>query len=296
VSLIFFKICGKNLLVADPRDIPGLVAEMRHHRFTAFIGVNTLFNALLSNTDFAELDFSSLWLCLGGGMAIQRNVAERWQAVTGRPLIAAYGLTETSPDLTVNPLDLKSFSGSIGLPLPSTHIVIRGEDGVDVPPGAVGELCARGPQVMKGYWGRPDETAKVMTANGFLRTGDLTTMDDGGWIRIVDRKKDMITTSGFNIYPNEVEDVVAMHPGVLEVGAVGVPDPILGEVLKIVVVRRDAALTPEELIIHCRQFLTGYKVPRLVALTESLLKSAIGKVLRKELRQPLVTVNNCVPA
>jgi long-chain acyl-CoA synthetase len=285
VSLVFFKIGGNNVLVADPRNISGLIGEMRRHRISVLIGVNTLFNAMLNNPGFAKLDFSALWLCLGGGMATQRAVAERWHEVTGRPLIEAYGLTETSPALTANPLDLPTYSGSIGLPLPSTDVVIRDDNGNDVPPGEVGELCARGPQVMKGYWRRPDETAKVMTPDGYIRTGDMATMDPSGWLRIVDRKKDMIIVSGFNIYPNEVEDVVAMHEGVLEVGAVGIADPVCGEVVKIVVVRKDITVTAEELITHCRRFLTGYKVPQLVQFAESLPKSPIGKILRKELRQ-----------
>jgi long-chain acyl-CoA synthetase len=283
--LIFFKIGGKNVLIADPRNIPALVAEMRAHRLTAMTGVNTLFNALLNNADFAKLDFEPLRVCLGGGMAVQRAVAERWKLVTGRPLIEAYGLTEASPAVCVNPLNLAEYRGSIGLPLPSTDIAIRDESGTDVAPGGVGELCVHGPQVMAGYWHKPEETARVMTADGYLRTGDLAEMDAAGFLRIVDRKKDMIISSGFNIYPNEIEDVVAMHPGVLEVGAVGVPDPVSGETVKIVVVKRDHTLTAEDLISHCKRFLTGYKVPRHVVFAESLPKSAIGKVLRKELRQ-----------
>ncbi len=285
VSLVFFKIGGNSVLVADPRDIPGLVAEMRRHRITVLMGVNTLFNALLNNAQFAKLDFSAMWLSIGGGMAVQRAVAERWHKVTGRPLIEAYGLTEASPALTANPLDLPTYSGSIGLPLPSTEIVVRDDLGRDLPPGEVGELCARGPQIMKGYWHRPDETAKVMTPDGYLRTGDMASMDRSGWLRIVDRKKDMIIVSGFNIYPNEVEEVVAMHEGVLEVGAVGVADAACGEAVKIVVVRKDLSVTEEQLITHCRRFLTGYKVPRHVQFAESLPKSPIGKILRKELRQ-----------
>lgn len=283
--LMFLKIGGKNVLVADPRNIPGLVAEMASHRVTAFTGVNTLFNALLNDPGFAKLDFSAMRICLGGGMAVHRAVAERWKLITGHPLIEAYGLSETSPAVTANPLDLPEYRGSIGVPLPSTDIALRDESDADVKLGEVGELCVRGPQVMKGYWRRPDETARVMTPDGYLRTGDLAIMDPEGYLRIVDRKKDMIIASGFNIYPNEVEDVVAMHPGVLEVGAVGVPDPIVGETVKVVVVRKDPTLTAEDLISHCRRFLTGYKVPRHVEFAESLPKSAIGKILRKELRQ-----------
>ena len=283
--LVFFKIGGRNVLVADPRDIPGLVREMGRYRVTAFTGVNTLFNALLNNAAFARLDFSQLRVCLGGGMAVHRAVAERWKMVTGRPLIEAYGLSETSPAVTVNPLDIQEYRGSIGLPLPSTEIALRDEGGQDVAPGEVGELCVRGPQVMLGYWHRPEETAHVMTADGFLRTGDVANMDAAGFLRIVDRKKDMIIASGFNIYPSEIEDVVAMHPGVLEVGAVGVPDAVAGEAVKIVVVRKDPTLTREDLIAHCRRLLTGYKVPRHVEFADALPKSAIGKILRKELRQ-----------
>jgi long-chain acyl-CoA synthetase len=283
--LVFLKIGGKNVLVADPRNIPALVREMARHRMTAFTGVNTLFNALLNDPHFARLDFSQLRVCLGGGMAVQSAVAERWKQVTGHPVVEAYGLSETSPAVTVNPLDLKEFHGSIGLPLPSTDIALRNDSGADVALGEVGELCVRGPQVMRGYWHKPEETARVMTEDGFLRTGDLARMDAAGFLRIVDRKKDMIISSGFNVYPNEVEDVVAMHPGVMEVGAVGVPDPVAGEIVKIVVVRKDPALTSEELIAHCRRYLTGYKVPRRVEFAEALPKSAIGKILRKALRQ-----------
>jgi long-chain acyl-CoA synthetase len=223
-------------------------------------------------------------VCLGGGMAVHRAVAERWKTLTGHTLIEAYGLSETSPAVSGNPLDIQTFNGSIGLPLPSTNVAIRDDDGVDVAPGEVGELCVDGPQVMKGYWHKPEETAHVMTQDGFLRTGDLATIDPAGFLRVVDRRKDMIISSGFNIYPNEVEDVVAMHTGVLEVGAVGLPDPVCGETVKIVVVRKDPALTAEDLIAHCRRFLTGYKVPRHVEFADSLPKSAIGKILRKELR------------
>ena len=283
-SLVFFKTGAQNVLVADPRNIRGLVAEMRQHPFTAFTGVNTLFNALLNNLDFAKLDFSHMNVCLGGGMAVHRAVAERWKTVTGHTLIEAYGLSETSPAVSGNPLDIQAFNGSIGLPLPSTDVSIRDDSGSPVPQGEVGELCVHGPQVMQGYWHKPEETALVMTNDGFLRTGDLATIDPAGFLRVVDRRKDMIISSGFNIYPNEVEDVVAMHAGVLEVGAVGLPDPVCGETVKIIVVRKDPALTAEDLIAHCRRFLTGYKVPRHVEFAESLPKSAIGKILRKELR------------
>jgi len=285
-SLVFFKIGAQNVLVADPRDIPGLVQEFARHTITAFFGVNTLFNALLNTEGFAKLDFSQLRICLGGGMALQRAVAERWMKVTGHPLIEAYGLSETSPAVAACPLDVKAFQASIGLPVPSTEIAIRGDDDSDLPPGEIGELCVRGPQVMKGYWQHPDETAKVMTKDGFFRTGDYARLDPSGFLHIVDRKKDMIIASGFKIFPNEVEDVVAMHIGVLEVGAVGVPDKTSGEAVKIVVVvRKDMTLTKEELITHCRQFLTAYKVPRYVEFVDSLPKNAIGKILRRELRR-----------
>ena len=239
------------MLIANPRDIPALVKDLRRTPFTVITGVNTLFNALLNNKDFARLDFSRLHLAVGGGMAVQRAVAERWKSVTGKPLIEAYGLTETSPAAVANPLTIEDFTGAIGLPLPSTDIAIRDDDGRDLPVGEIGELCIKGPQVMAGYWNMPEETAKVMTADGFLRTGDIARVDERGYVFVVDRKKDMINVSGFNVYPNEIEDVVMTHPGVLEVGAVGVPDARTGEAVKIVVVRKDDALTEADLIAHC---------------------------------------------
>jgi long-chain acyl-CoA synthetase len=278
-------IGASNLLIANPRDIPALVKALRGTPFTAIPGVNTLFNALLNNKDFAKLDFSHLHLSLGGGMAVQRAVAERWQALTGKPLIEAYGLTETSPGAIANPLTIEGFTGAIGLPLPSTDIAIRDGDGRDVKPGEAGELCIRGPQVMAGYWNRPDETAGVMTADGFLRTGDIARIDERGYVFIVDRKKDMINVSGFNVYPNEVEEVAMSHPGVLEAGAVGVPDPRTGEAVKLVVVRKDPALTETDLIVHCRRQLTGYKIPRQVEFREQLPHTNVGKILRRELRE-----------
>jgi long-chain acyl-CoA synthetase len=284
VSLAFFRIGAANVLIANPRDIQGFVRELARHRFTILTGVNTLFNALLNNADFARLDFSALKVCLGGGMAVQRAVAERWQAVTGCALLEAYGLTEASPAVTINPLDLAAFNGSIGLPLPSTDVAIRDDDGRDLAPGVAGELCVRGPQVTRGYWQRPDETALAMTADGFLRTGDVAVMDERGYVRLVDRKKDTILVSGFNVYPNEVEDVVALHPGVLEVAAVGVPDAHSGEAVKLFVVKRDPALTAEALIAHCRAALTGYKVPRQVEFRSELPKTTVGKILRRALR------------
>jgi long-chain acyl-CoA synthetase len=282
--LVFMTLGAENVLIPNPRDIPGFVKEMRRHRFTAFTGVNTLFNALLNNPAFAALDFSSLRLTLGGGMAVQKAVAERWKQVTGVPLIEAYGLTETSPAATINPLDLPEYNGAIGLPIPSTDLVLRDDAGHDVALGQPGEICIRGPQVMAGYWQRPDETAKVLDADGWLATGDVGVMDDRGFVRIVDRKKDMILVSGFNVYPNEVEAVVAMHAGVLECAAIGVPDAKSGEAVKLFVVRRDAELTAEALLAHCRQHLTGYKSPREVEFRAELPKSNVGKILRRELR------------
>ena len=279
-----FVIGATNLLITNPRDIPALVKEMSKHPFTAITGVNTLFNALLNNASFAELDFSKLRLCLAGGMSLHQSVADKWKQVTGRPLLEAYGLTETSPAVTINPLDLDDANGSIGLPIPSTEVAIRDDDGNDLPIGEAGELCVRGPQVMVGYWQRPEETAEVMMPDGFLRTGDIAVMDEKGFIRIVDRKKDMILVSGFNVYPNEIEEVVSTHPGVLEVGAVGVPDAKSGEAIKIVVVKKDATLTSESLITFCHSKLTGYKVPHHIEFRDELPKTNVGKVLRRALR------------
>lgn len=284
--LTFMKLGGENILITNPRDLPGLVRELARLRFTVITGVNTLFNGLLHTPGFAELDFSSLKASLGGGMAVQRAVAEHWRQVTGMPLIEAYGLTETSPAVCINPLDLTDYNGSIGLPLPSTEVSIRDDENRErgIGEDQTGELCVRGPQVMRGYWNRPDETAKVMTDEGYLRTGDIGYVDERGYIRIVDRKKDMILVSGFNVYPNEVEDVVARHPGVREVAAVGVPDEKSGEAVKIVVVKKDPALTAEALLAHCREHLTGYKLPRRVEFRTELPKSNVGKILRRLLR------------
>ncbi|HMW51510.1 MAG TPA: long-chain-fatty-acid--CoA ligase [Rhodocyclaceae bacterium] len=282
--LTFFKIGAENLLITNPRDIPGFIAELAKVRFTAITGVNTLFNALLNHPDFEKLDFSSLRLALGGGMAVQQAVAERWKAVTGRPLAEAYGLTETSPAVCINPLDLPEFNHSIGLPISSTDVSLRDDEGYEVLLGEPGELCVKGPQVMKGYYNRPEDTARVFTRDGYLRTGDVAVIAPDGYVRIVDRKKDMILVSGFNVYPNEVEDVVASHPGVLEVAALGVPDERSGEAVKIFVVRKDPTLTAEALIAHCRQGLTGYKVPHYVEFREELPKSNVGKILRRALR------------
>jgi long-chain acyl-CoA synthetase len=281
--MTFMKIGATNVLITNPRDIPGFVKELARYPFSVITGVNTLFNALLNNPDFSKLDFVPLRVSLGGGMAVQKAVAERWKRTTGKALIEAYGLTETSPGVAMNPLDLADYNGSIGLPIPSTEIAIRDDEGKDASIGEVGELCVRGPQVMKGYWMKPDETAKVMTPDGFLRTGDLATMDEAGFVRIVDRKKDMIIVSGFKVYPNELEDVVAMCPGVLEAGAFGVPDQVSGQAVNVAVVRKDPALTAQEVIAHCRKYLTAYKIPRHIEFVDELPKSPIGKVLRRAL-------------
>jgi long-chain acyl-CoA synthetase len=277
-------IGASNLMIANPRDIKALIKDLRRTRCTVITGVNTLFNALLNNEDFARLDFSRLHLAIGGGMAVQRAVAERWKSLTGKPVIEAYGLTETSPAAIANPLTIEDFTGAIGLPLPSTDIAVRDDDGRDLKLGEAGELCIKGPQVMAGYWMKPDETAKVMTADGYLRTGDIARIDERGFVFIVDRKKDMINVSGFKVFPNEIEDVLITHPGVLEVGAVGVPDSNTGEAVKIVVVRKDKALTGADLIAFSRQHLTGYKIPHRVEFRDALPKTNVGKILRRELR------------
>ncbi|HEY5789740.1 MAG TPA: AMP-binding protein [Gammaproteobacteria bacterium] len=282
--LTFLRLGALNMLITNPRDLPAFIKEIATARFTVITGVNTLYNALLNHPDFAKVDCSALWLSLGGGMAVQRTVAERWQRATGCMLLEAYGLTETSPAVTINPLDLREFNGSIGLPLPSTEISIRDVDGNEVPSGQRGELYVRGPQVMQGYWRRPDETAAVLSADGWLRTGDVATVDDAGFVRIVDRMKDMIDVSGFNVYPNEIEEVVAMHPAVREVAAIGVPDGHSGEVVKLFVVCREPGLTTEELLRHCRENLTKYKVPKHVEFREELPKTNVGKILRRALR------------
>jgi long-chain acyl-CoA synthetase len=282
--LIFMTLGAENVLITNPRDIPGLVKEMSKHSFTAITGVNTLFNALLNDAEFHKLDFSTLQMTLGGGMAVQKAVADRWEKVTGKPLIEAYGLTETSPAATINPLDLPEYNGAIGLPISSTDLVLRDDDGKDVALGDRGEICIKGPQVMAGYWKRPEETAQIIDRDGWLATGDIGVVDEGGYVRIVDRKKDMILVSGFNVYPNEIEAVVAMHPGVLECAAIGVPDVKSGEAVKLFVVKKDPALTAETLLAHCREQLTGYKCPRDVEFRTELPKSNVGKILRRELR------------
>jgi len=283
--LVFMKIGGHNVLITNPRDLPNFVKELGKHRFTSITGVNTLFNALLNTPGFAELDFSSLRMSLGGGMAVQRAVAERWKKVAGRPLLEAYGLTETSPGACINPFTPGTdYNGYAGLPISSTTVTIRDDDGRTLPIGETGEICIAGPQVMKGYWNRPDETAKVMTSDGAFRTGDIGFMTPEGYVKIVDRKKDMILVSGFNVYPNEIEDVVAMMPGVLECCAVASPDEHSGEKVRVVIVRKDPALTREQVIAHCKQHLTGYKVPKVVEFWKELPKTNVGKVLRREVK------------
>jgi len=282
--LVFMTLGAENILIPNPRDIPGFVKTLKKYRFTAFTGVNTLFNALVNNEQFRRLPFSSLRLVLGGGMAVQESVAKKWKEITGVTLVEAYGLTETSPAATINPLNLVEYNGSIGLPIPSTDIILRDDNGKDVPLGQPGEICIKGPQVMTGYWKRPDETAKVMTADGFFLSGDIGVMDERGFVRIVDRKKDMILVSGFNVYPNEIEAVVAGHPGVLECAAVGMPDKKSGEAVRLYVVKKDPALTVEDVLKYCRDHMTGYKCPRDVLFRADLPKSNVGKILRRELR------------
>ena len=276
---------GTNVLVSDPRNIPAFVKVLSQYKFASLPAVNTLFIGLLNNPNFAKLDFSKLIFGVGGGAATQRTVAEQWQQVTGKPLLEGFGLTECSPTVSVNPYNTNEFRGGIGFPLPSTEVSIRNEEGVELPIGQAGELCVRGPQVMKGYWQRPQETAAVMTADGFLRTGDIAVMEIDGYMKIVDRIKDMILVSGFNVYPNEVEEVVMSHPGVLEVAAVGNKSDGTGEKIKLFVVKKSPTLTQEMLIAHCRENLTAYKVPREVQFLDELPKSPVGKVLRRELRE-----------
>ncbi len=282
--LSFLALGGQNLLITDPRNLKAFVSELRKTRFTCITGVCTLFNHLMNTPGFADLDFSSLKLCVAGGAAMQAPVAARWQAMTGCPIIEGYGLTESSPLVCANPLEFKEHNGTIGLPVPSTECSIRDDDGVAVALGVAGELCVRGPQVMKGYWSRPDETAKVFTSDGWMRTGDIASMDARGFIRLVDRKKDLILVSGFSVYPNEIEEVVAEHPGVLEAAAFGIPDPDTGEAIKLVVVKKDPKLSADRLLVHCRNNLVGYKVPKHIVFKDQLPKSNVGKVLRRVLR------------
>ncbi|MBT4962679.1 MAG: AMP-binding protein [Francisellaceae bacterium] len=282
--LTFMRFGALNVLITNPRDIPAFVIELSKFKFTAITGVNTLFNALLNNEAFTKLDFSSLKLTLGGGMAVQSIVASRWQNVTKRPLLEAYGLTETSPAVCINPMTLNSFSGSIGLPIPSTEISIRDDKDQELGFNQAGELLVRGPQVMRGYWNQEEETNKVLTADGWLRTGDIATVDEEGYVKIVDRKKDMILVSGFNIYPNEIEDVIAEVEGVVEVAVIGIPDEIKGELAKAFIVRNNTQLSEEVIINHCRSQLTAYKIPKLIEFRDELPKSNVGKILRRALR------------
>ncbi|MBQ4850252.1 AMP-binding protein [Pseudoalteromonas sp. MMG012] len=282
--LTFMKYGGHNILITNPRDMPGFVKELAKQRFTAITGVNTLFNGLLNTPGFAELDFSSLKMSLGGGMAVQRPVAEKWQKVTSSKLMEGYGLTECAPLVTICPWDLDGYNGSIGLPAPSTELKIILESGEEAAKGESGELLVKGPQVMAGYYNRPDATAECLQ-DGWFATGDIATYDDNGFFYIVDRKKDMIIVSGFNVYPNEIEEVVAMHDGVLEVAAIGIPHEVSGEQVKVFVVKKDQSLTEKDIIGHCRDNLTNYKVPKLVEFREELPKTNVGKILRRALKE-----------
>jgi len=282
--LLFLHKGANNLLITNPRDLPAFISELEKHPFTALTGVNTLFNALVNSEDFQKLDFSDLKLSIGGGMAVQRAVADKWQGITKTRLLEGYGLTEASPLVTCCPYDLAGYNGSIGFPVSNTDIQVRDEAGKVLAQGETGELYAKGPQVMQGYWNRPEETENVIDPQGYLATGDIGYMDEKGFFFIVDRKKDMILVSGFNVFPNEVEDVVALHPKVVEVAAVGVPHEISGELVKVFVVASDPALTAEDVIKHCRQHLTGYKIPKLVEFRDELPKTNVGKILRRELR------------
>ncbi|WP_312663839.1 long-chain-fatty-acid--CoA ligase FadD [Pantoea sp. CTOTU49201] len=282
-GLLFLDLGGTNLLITNPRDIPGFVKELSKFPFTAITGVNTLFNALLNDANFNKLDFSTLRLSAGGGMAVQKAVAERWEKLTGHYLLEGYGLTECSPLVSVNPYDITCHTGSIGLPVPSTDVRIVDDEDKDVAPGEPGELCIRGPQVMIGYWQRADATDEVLK-NGWLHTGDIVTVDSEGFIRIVDRKKDMILVSGFNVYPNEIEDVLMQHEKVREAAAIGVPSDLSGEAVKVCIVKKDPSLTKEEVLDHCRRQLTGYKVPKIIEFRDELPKTNVGKILRRELR------------
>ncbi|HEX8614366.1 MAG TPA: long-chain fatty acid--CoA ligase [Telluria sp.] len=286
-SLMATRLGGMNLLIPNPRDMPGFVKELSKYRINVFPAVNTLYNGLLNNADFAKLDFSSYKVCNGGGMSVQQSVADRWLKLTGTPIIEGYGLSETSPVATANRCDIKEFTGSIGLPYPSTDIAILDDNGNQVPLGERGEIGIRGPQVMAGYWKRDDETAKAMTADGFFKTGDIGIMDERGYTKIVDRKKDMILVSGFNVYPNEVESVISSHPGVLECACIGVPDHNSGEAVKLFVVRKDPNLTAEDLLEFCKEQLTAYKKPKYIEFRTELPKTNVGKILRRELREPV---------
>ncbi|MFP3551525.1 long-chain fatty acid--CoA ligase [Paraburkholderia sp. SIMBA_049] len=283
-GLLTIRTGGLGVLIPNPRDIAGMIKSLHGYKITTFPAVNTLYNAMLNHPDFAKLDFSNLLVANAGGMAVQEAVANRWYERTHAPIVEGYGLSETSPCVTCNPTTVTEYSGTIGLPLPSTEVSIRDDDGNELPPGQAGELCIRGPQVMAGYWNRPDETAKVMTSDGFFRSGDIATVNADGFVKIVDRKKDMILVSGFNVYPNEIEDVVAKHPGVFEVAAVGVPDEHSGEAVKLYIVKKDDAITDADIFAYCKTQLTGYKRPRIVEFRKELPKSNVGKILRRELR------------
>ncbi len=283
--MIFTRIGAQNLLITNPRDIKSFVKELKKYRVSVLPAVNTLFNALLNYPEFHSVDFSTWKLCLGGGMAVQESVAQKWKALTGQPIVEVYGLTEASPGVCANPLNINEYNGTIGLPVSNTDIEIRDNEGKQVPPGEIGELCIKGPQIMQGYWQHPEETAAVLDSQGFLATGDMVKMDEKGFIKLVDRKKDMIVVSGFNVYPNEVEEVVAKHPMVLEAACIGVPSSKTGEALKLFVVKKDPALTREALIAFCRTQLTAYKVPKEVEFRDELPKSNVGKILRRELRE-----------
>ena len=282
----FMELGGHNLLITDPRDMKGFIALLRKTRFGFMTGVNTLFNGLLHTPGFDSIDFSSLRVCMGGGMAVQREVAERWQAVTGVAIAQGYGLTEASPIVTANPLHLKEFNGSVGVPFPSTDVAIFDDAGAQLGVGEVGEICARGPQVMAGYWQRPEDTAQVLFGDGWLRTGDVGRLDAAGYLFIEDRKKDVIVVSGFKVYPNEIEDVAMRQAGVREAAAIGVPDAQSGEAVKLFIVRKEPKLTAADVMAHARKSLTGYKVPRHVEFVSELPKSNVGKVLRRALKEP----------
>ena len=286
VNLMIFTNAGsKIILITNPRDMKGFIGELKKERISVFIGVNTLFNGMVNQPDFATVDFSNLRLTLGGGMATQKAVAEKWKKITGTPIVEAYGLTEASPGVCCNPLNIEAYSGGIGLPVPSTEVELRDADGKEVGIGQPGELWVRGPQVMKGYWNRPEETAKTIDARGFLETGDIAVMDEKGWLKLVDRKKDLIVVSGFNVYPNEIEEVISHNDKVMEVACIGVPNEKTGEALKVFVVKKDPSLTKEELIAFCRSELTAYKVPKDIEFRDELPKSNVGKILRRELRE-----------
>jgi long-chain acyl-CoA synthetase len=279
------RVGALNILIPNPRDIPGFIKELSKYKFNSLPAVNTLYNALVNHPDFRHLDFSGLKLANGGGMAVQQAVNDQWKAITGKHIVEGYGLSETSPVATANRCDISAFTGTIGLPIPSTEVAILDDDGRELPIGSVGEIAIRGPQVMAGYWNRPDETAKVMTPDGYFKSGDVGIMDEKGYVKIVDRKKDMILVSGFNVYPNELEGVIAAHPGVLECAVIGVPDEHSGEAVKVFVVKKDPSLTAEQLMDYCKRELTGYKKPKYIEFRSELPKTNVGKILRRALRE-----------